>query len=88
MSAKLLQLRQIDFADMAAGLRRVAERIERGEVECDTVVILTGAVGSRIAVSSYGLHSSALEVQGWLAEAQIHVYSLARYVNSTPGGAA
>lgn len=87
MSAKLLQLRQIDFADMAAGLRRVAERIERGEVECDTVVILTGAVGSAIAVSSYGLHATALEVQGWLAEAQIHLYSLAKYANTPEGSA-
>jgi len=85
MTAKLLELRTIDLSDMASGLRRWADRIESGEVQCDTVVILAGSVGEDIQIAAFGLHASSLEIQGWLTEAQITLYNLAKYQNKSGG---
>lgn len=87
MTATLLELRNIDLRDMSGGLRMLADRIDAGTVDCDTVVVVLGAVGSNIALHSFGLHASSLEVQGWLTEAQITLYNLAKYANAPQGAA-
>jgi len=73
---KLVNLRVRDLSSAIVGLREWADKIERGEVDCDTMVLVLGSIGSPMVVCSFGLHASSLEIQGWLTRAQAHMNAI------------
>lgn len=74
MSATLLETHQVDLGSAVVGLRLWADKIERGEVQCDTVVLVLGSSADcPVRVTAFGKRASWLEVLGWLSRAQAYL---------------